>query len=96
MKKVNLSTSGKGYYTRNGQVKGYFDLPLGDHNTAEDVQFIEVPAGTALPPVVPDFIADPAEILIRDKSAEILRSQAIDALITEGKLPPGTPKGKSK
>ena len=95
MKTITLTT-GKGYYTKNGEVKGYFDLTPGAHQIADEFEFVE---SATLPPIVPDTI--PPEViqenLIFQKQQEILREQAVTALKAEGKLPGNfdpKPKGK--
>lgn len=92
MKTMTLRTTGRGYYTQGGQVKGYFALPLGDHPFRDEFEYVELPEGSTPPAIVPEFVPDETEILIAQKSADLLREQAVDALIFEGKLPANTPK----
>lgn len=90
MKKMTVTT-GFGYYTdANGTMTDKYELAPGVYSLRDDLSYTEVSNKTILDAITfpEEVLSDEqkAEIVIFQKSREILRQQAIDALAADGIL----------
>ena len=87
MKKIIVATSFGYYRDQAGHVVAKAELPPGEHQLADDLDYIEVPNAEALAMVEVYQPPKTEGQLNEEKIRAKMRQLAINALITEGQLP---------